>query len=93
MLELFDCESYEEFLEHTGGIFSGVMYEGDHVRVREELERQMSLDDVGSKDYVRYRIRVRGGSLRSVIEVGHLIEVEGDRKLFYELLVPVADDV
>jgi hypothetical protein len=69
------------------------MYEGDHVRVREELERQMSLDDVGSKDYVRYRIRVRGGSLRSVIEVGHLIEVEGDRKLFYELLVPVADDV
>ena len=93
MLELFGCESYEEFLEHTGGIFSGVMYEGDHVRVREELERQMSLDDVGSKDYVRYRIRVRGGSLRSVIEVGHLIEVEGDRKLFYELLVPVADDV
>ena len=91
LLRLFGCASFEDFLALTGGVYAGVIHPDDHERVRNELASQMSLDDVGRKDSVRFRVVTRSGQELRVLNVGRLVETSDGIKLFYELLVPSTD--
>ena len=89
MIELFECESLADFMEYTGGTFKGVPHPEDAVHVYEEAVRQVSLDDVGAKNYIDYRIIAKTGKVKHVADNGRLVEIEGVGKVFYVLMVDV----
>ena len=87
LIRLFECESLAEFMEYTGGTFSGAVHPDDARRVYEELTSQLTLDDVGAKNYSNFRIITKKGNVRHVAENGHLVDVAEVGKVFYVLLV------
>ncbi len=87
VIDLFECESLDDFMDYTGGVYNGVIYEEDKESVRKQLEGQITLDDVGSKDYADYRVLTKKGRLKNVAENGRLVELEGVGKVFYELII------
>ncbi len=87
IIDLFECESLDDFMDYTGGVYEGVIYEEDRESVRKQLEGQITLDDVGSKDYADYRVLTKTGKLKNVAENGRLVELEGVGKVFYELII------
>ena len=86
-LHLFECDDLADFMNLTGGVFGGVVHPDDADYVCKLLGQQMTLDDVGKKDYASYRIVTKRGNVRHVIDCGRLVEVEGLGKLFYELII------
>ena len=87
LIKLFECESLTEFMEYTGGTFSGAVHPDDAIRVYKELTSQLTLDDVGAKNYSNFRIVTKKGNVRHVAENGHLVDVAEVGKVFYVLLV------
>ena len=69
------------------GVYGGIFHPDDVEHVRETLSRQTTIDDVGTHDYVDFRIVTKAGHVRHVAQNGHLVEVEGIGKVFYELLI------
>ena len=63
------------------------MHPDDARRVYEELTSQLTLDDVGAKNYSNFRIITKKGNVRHVAENGHLVDVAEVGKVFYVLLV------
>lgn len=87
LVDLFECESLKEFMEHTGGTFGGIIHPDDRQRVREELAAQMTFDDVGCTDFVDYRIVTKRGNVRPVSNRGRLVRLDGVGDVFYELVM------
>ena len=86
LVEMFDCDSLADFMEYVGGAFRGVVHPEDGVRVYEELVSQVSLDDVGAKGYVNYRILTKKGATKHVESNGRLVEIDAIGKVFYVLM-------
>ena len=87
LIRLFECEGLAEFMEFTGGMFAGVVHPDDRFRVYEELTAQLSLDDVGMKNYSNYRIVTKKGNVHYVENNGRLVDVAEEGKVFYVLMV------
>ena len=87
LITLLDCDDLQDFMEFTRGTYGGIIHPDDRVYVREALEGQITLDSVGAKDCVGYRVLTKKGNVHYVTNYGRLVEVEGIGKLFYELLV------
>ena len=71
MLRICGCQSREQFDEMTGGTFRGFVYPQDYQR--SELAIRSCIDRSDSNlDYVEYRIRRYDGSIRWIMDYGHL---------------------
>ena len=87
MVELFECDDLPDFIAFTGGTIRNIVHPDDAVRMYEELIEQVSLEDVGAKAYVEYRVTTKTGKVKRVTSSGHLVDIEGIGKVFYVLLV------
>ncbi|MBR3316966.1 MAG: EAL domain-containing protein [Atopobiaceae bacterium] len=87
LVKMFECDSLQDFLTFVDGVYGGIFHPDDVEHVRETLSRQTTIDDVGTHDYVDFRIVTKAGHVRHVAQNGHLVEVEGIGKVFYELLI------
>ncbi|MCR5586808.1 MAG: response regulator [Lachnospiraceae bacterium] len=70
-LEIYGCESEDEFKELTGNLFKNMIYEEDYARIRSKLDTQMSSDSK-HMGHVEYRIRRKDGEIRWIDDYGHL---------------------
>ena len=86
LLDIFECETVDEFLELTGGSFSGIVHPGDYKEVRRSIYEQISTSDK-KMDYVRYRIITKTGKVKYVRDYGHLVHGDSDVDLFYVFVV------
>ena len=86
MLDIFECETLDEFLELTNGSFSGLVHPEDYQQVRRSIYQQINANDK-KMDYVRYRIITKTGKVKFVRDYGHLVHVESDVDLFYVFIV------
>lgn len=79
LLRLFNCETMEEFREHTGNSFRGIVHPEDLETVEESIWEQIAKSQY-DLDYVEYRIIQKGGEVRWVEDYGHFIrsDVLGD---------------
>lgn len=89
LIDIFGCQNLSDFMRLTGGTFAGLMHPDDRDRVRQELDAQMTLDDVGHKDFVNYRIVTKQGTVKNVENNGRLVELDSVGKVFYELIVDI----
>lgn len=86
LLDIFECDTVEEFLELTNGSFSGIVHPEDYESVRRSIYEQLSISE-RKMDFVRYRIITKKGNIKYVRDYGHLVHVDGDVDLFYVFIV------
>ena len=86
LLDIFECEHMDEFIELTNGSFSGIVYHEDYEDVRNSIYEQIKAND-NNMDYVRYRIKTKNGNIKYVRDYGHLVHMDNDVDLFYVFIV------
>jgi len=86
LLDIFECETVDEFLEITNGSFAGIVHPEDYEEVRQSIYEQINASDK-NMDYVRYRIITKTGKVKFVRDYGHLVHMDSDVDLFYVFVV------
>ncbi len=74
LIQLFECESDEEFMQYTKGTFRGLVHPDDLQRVEKEIVEQIQTSQEEKLDYVEYRIITKKGNIKSVLDYGRLVD-------------------
>ena len=82
VIELFGCKNIEEFRQHTGNSFKGMVHPEDIDRVESDIHSQ-TFSNSGRHDYVRYRIITKQGACRYVEDFGHLLRADDGSSYYY----------
>ena len=88
VVKLFDCETYEEFLDYVGGSFKGMVHPDDLHKIENQIEAQTTYADK-RHDYVRYRILTKAGIVRYIEDFGHLLHWANGKSFYYVFIVDV----
>ncbi len=90
MLDIFGCETLEEFKELTGYTFHGIVHPDDLDEVEESIANQIKHSD-RNVDYVEYRIKRKDGSIRWVDDYGRFVRTKNDGDVFYVFIRDITD--
>lgn len=82
LLELCDCQDFEEFRAYTGGTFPGLVHPDDVEAVEGSIKRQVA-NNAYEIDTVDYRIVTRTGRIVRVRDIGRLVHDSELGDLFY----------
>ena len=88
VIRLYGCDSFEEFYEHVGGSFKGMVHPDDVHKVQNQIVAQTTASDK-KHDYVRYRILPKNGKEKYVEDFGHLLHWRNGKSFFYVFIVDV----
>jgi diguanylate cyclase (GGDEF)-like protein len=88
VIELYGCDSMEEFLEHTQSSFKGMVHPDDYDKIENEIQAQTVYDNK-RHDYVRYRIKTKQGEERYVEDFGHLLHSVSGKSYYFVFIVDV----
>ena len=84
LLKIFGCESRYEFAKLTGNSFRGMVYPDDLYIVEQDISSQIKQEkDI---DCVRYRIRCKGGIIKTVLDYGRFVHTEKYGDVYYVFL-------
>lgn len=86
LLDIFECETLDEFIELTNGSFAGIVHPEDYEEVRQSIYEQINSNHK-KMDFVRYRIITKTGKVKHVRDYGHLVKTDNDVDLFYVFVV------
>ena len=75
LLDIFGCQTMEEFKELTGYTFNGMIYPDDIATVESSISEQSAKNEKGM-DYVKYRIRRKDGEIRWVDDYGRFVRAK-----------------
>lgn len=90
VIELYGCETMDEFRTYTGNSFRGMVYPADFDRVKSEIYAQTSAS--GERhDYVHYRILTKQGKIRYVEDFGHLVYDHEGAGFYYAFIEDVEE--
>ena len=82
LIQIYGCESLEEFQELTGYVFPGLIHPED-VAAAEQSIRQQIFTCGKDLDYVEYRIIRKDGSVRWLADYGHFVHTDSFGDIFY----------
>ena len=85
---LYGCDGFEDFMEHVGGSFKGMVHPDDLEKTESQIRVQTALGEM-RHDYVRYRIITKRGEVRYIEDFGHLLHAEDGKSYFYVFIVDV----
>jgi diguanylate cyclase (GGDEF)-like protein len=88
LLNIFECETAEEFLKLTGGTFRGLVHPDDVDAAEMSIRKQLE-SDVDHLDHLYYRIITRTGKVKSIVEFGRLYRDPKQGEVFYVFIVDV----
>ena len=88
VFKLYECETYEEFIDFTGGTFKGMVHPDDLYKIQDQIQAQTMFGEK-RHDYVRYRIMTKSGKVRYIEDFGHLLHWNSDKSFFYVFIVDV----
>lgn len=86
LLDIYECNTLEDFLELTGGSFAGMVHPEDYREVSRTIAKQIS-ESNANLDFVKYRIITKNGKTKKVRDYGHLVHNESDVDLYYVFIV------
>ena len=94
VMDIYGCESIDEFFQLTGGSFRGMVHPEDWERVEREINWQTQHSDE-NMDYVQYRIVRKDGQVRWIDDCGHLESSKWgeENRLFYVLIQDITDSI
>lgn len=90
VLDLFECETTNEFMELTGGTFRGFVYDSDVESTEDSIWGQV--DKRNGLDHIYYRIKTKTGAIVSIDDYGRLVQRDGERPVFYVFVIEVDRD-
>ena len=82
LIHMFGCRDMDDFMAVTGGSFKSLVHPQDAEKVEKDIERQIS-SGADVFDYVNYRIVTKDGTVKTVEEFGHRLQVPGIGPVFY----------
>ena len=82
LIHMFGCRDMVDFMAVTGGTFKSFVHPCDEEKVEKDIERQIS-SGADVFDYVNYRIVTKDGTVKTVEEFGHRLQVPGIGPVFY----------
>ena len=85
VLDLFECETFEELYELTGGSFRGFVHDEDIDSTEDSIWGQV--DKQENLDHIYYRIETKTGKLVNIEDFGRLVERDGERPVFYVFII------
>jgi len=89
-LDIFGCDTMEEFKRLTGYTFKGMLHPEDYRATSDSIVQQISEGDDGM-DYVEYRIIRRDGAVRWVDDYGHFTETEAYGGVYYVFISDITE--
>ena len=87
MIRLTGCTDLDDFLEFTGRKFSNLVHPEDLEQVEKSIWHQIDSRMNGYNDYVKYRLAMKDGSYKIVLDYGRIVENEHYGSVFYVLVV------
>lgn len=94
VVNIFGCNTMEEFKEYVGGTFEGMVHPEDYKRIQSEINEQVNSSDK-KMDYIRYRIVRKDGAIRWLDDCGHLKDrgFSDEDKQFYVFVTDITDSL
>ncbi len=86
VMEIFECDSSEEFMELTRGNFRNMVHEDDYSAVMKNIDEKIM---TGNQHFFhnRYRILTKNGHSRYVEDFVRIVHNQTEGILFYEFLI------
>ena len=89
-LEIFGCETFEEFLQLVHGSFKGLVYPDDYDKIANSINVQVE-KSTRNLDYVEYRIIRKDGQIRYLDDYGRLVHTEKYGDVYYVFIRDVTE--
>ncbi len=90
VIDIFGCESEEEFRALTGYTFKGMVLPDDYGYVADDMEKQERLGE-DSTDYITYRIVRKDGEIRWVDDHSHYTETKFYGGIYYVFISDITE--
>lgn len=92
VLQIYGCETVQEFWDLVHHSFRGMVHPDDLERVEWQIRDQLSYSR-NNMDYIQYRIIRKDGSIRWIDDCGHLenATIGAGSSLFYVFITDVTD--
>ena len=90
LMNMFACETAEEFRTYTGNSFRGIVMEDDFDYVQLSIASQIKKDkDI---DYVEYRIKAKDGTVKYVKDYGRFVRTKKYGDIFYVFINDITEE-
>lgn len=95
LIKMYNCHNIDEFREHVGNSFKGMVHPDDLERAEKEIYEQQfnTPQNVNRMDYVRYRIVCKNGEVKTVDDYGHLVHDINYGMVYYVFLLDLEDHI
>ncbi|MBP5602398.1 MAG: EAL domain-containing protein [Treponema sp.] len=90
LMNMFACETAEEFRTYTGNSFKGIVMAADFEYVQKSIENQIKEDN--DLDYVEYRIKAKDGTVKYVKDYGRFVKTKKYGDIFYVFINDVTEE-
>lgn len=90
VIDIFGCDDLDDFKNHTGYTFKGMLHPDDYDKITESINKQISTSD-DNFDYVEYRIIRKDGSIRWVDDYGHYTDTEAYGGIYYVFISDITE--
>ena len=90
VLEIYGCETEEEFRLLTGNTFPGMVHPDDFTAIQMSIDMQID-SAAGAEDHVTYRIIRKDGEIRWVDDYGHFSHSPDYGDIYYVFISDVTD--
>ena len=89
-LEIFGCETFEEFLQVVNGSFKGLVHPDDYERIKNSINKQI-VENKSHLDYVDYRIIRKDGAIRYIDDYGRLVNTQEHGNVYYVFIRDITE--
>ena len=86
VVNMYGCDSFDEFMEYVGGSFRGMVHPDDLHKVENQIQAQTIFSEK-RHDYVRYHIVTKSGDVRYIEDFGHLLHWKNGKSFYYVFIV------
>ena len=90
VIDIFGCDSLEDFKRLTGNTFKGMLHPEDYHSVSHSIKQQISQNDEDF-DHVEYRIIRKDGAVRWVDDYGHFTQTEKYGGIYYVFISDITE--
>lgn len=92
MIDLLECDSFEDFMHYTGGTFFSILYPGEEEMLKKEFHRQLDeKDNKDHTDFLSFRIVTKKGKVVTVEDMGRKKDNPFYGELYYIFMYDKAE--